>query len=252
MALCRIAGWKPSLALAFLISLTSASQVQSQHTEGEPLAEAPLIDPSDEEARSLFSAGRTAYQAGRYARALEHFQAAYDLSGRPELLYNIGLAAERTRDDARALAAYGAFVDALPDAERRSFVEARIEVLSSSEPETAIEPLAEPAPERARWPVGGFVMSGAGVAVAVGGVVVLARGVSLRDDVENAEPGTAFADVQDNVSRAPALIRAGESLMVIGLAAAVAGVVIAIVQRPDATEVSVAVGPGGVRLEGQF
>ncbi|MEM6958654.1 MAG: hypothetical protein AAF645_23430, partial [Myxococcota bacterium] len=87
--------------------------------------EAPPEDNS-EEARGFFLAGRAAYDAGRFEEALERFETSYELSGRPVLLYNIGLAADRARRDARALEAYEGYLEAVPDTENRASVEGRI------------------------------------------------------------------------------------------------------------------------------
>ena len=48
----------------------------------------------DETARLHFQAGAKEFEAGRYEAALASFSAAYELSGRPELLYNIALCHE--------------------------------------------------------------------------------------------------------------------------------------------------------------
>jgi len=82
--------------------------------------------PSDMEARNLFQAGQLAFEDGRFADALDAFQRAHELSQRPALLYNIGLAADRLREDELALDAFQRFVAAMPDAPERSRVEARI------------------------------------------------------------------------------------------------------------------------------
>ncbi|MDQ3032683.1 MAG: tetratricopeptide repeat protein [Myxococcota bacterium] len=86
----------------------------------------------DAEARSLFEAGRSAFEAGRFEAALARFREAYELSGRPTLLYNVGTAADRLRRDAEALEAFRAYVAALPDAPNRAEVESRIRVLEGA------------------------------------------------------------------------------------------------------------------------
>ena len=61
---------------------------------------------ADQRARELFQKGDTAYAEGRYEEALAAFQEAYDLSGRPQLLFNVSNALER-------LGRYEEAVDAL-------------------------------------------------------------------------------------------------------------------------------------------
>jgi tetratricopeptide (TPR) repeat protein len=85
-------------------------------------AAAPTQADEDREARFLFEAGRTAYDAGRYREALAHFQGAYDLSLRPQLLYNVGQAADRLRQDEVALDAFERYLSALPVADNRPAV----------------------------------------------------------------------------------------------------------------------------------
>jgi|GEM_PF-699902 tetratricopeptide (TPR) repeat protein len=80
----------------------------------------------DEEARLLFEAGRRAFDDGRFEDALARFREAYRLTGRPQLLYNIGHTADRMRLDAEAIEAFEAYLAALPDAENRREVEGRI------------------------------------------------------------------------------------------------------------------------------
>jgi tetratricopeptide (TPR) repeat protein len=81
------------------------------------------------EAAALFEAGRQAYWAGRYADALQYFERAYELSERGELLYDIGAAADRLRNDARALSALEAFLAAEPSSPLAGHVRSRVEVL---------------------------------------------------------------------------------------------------------------------------
>jgi tetratricopeptide (TPR) repeat protein len=153
----------------------------------------------DTEARHLFEAGRNAYDAGRYQDALDYFQRGHELSGRPQLLYNVGQAADRLRLDQTALDAFKLYLERLPDAENRPQVEERIRVLeevlaqkqalaaSSAVPASAAapgksDPLATGAPDTAeprddenllnQW----WFWAGAGGVVVVG--VVLAVVIS--------------------------------------------------------------------------
>lgn len=94
-----------------------------------PPEEAEARDSRDEEARMVFQAGNTAFEDARYADALEYFQRAYELSGRAVLLYNIGVAADRLREDRVALDAFERFLAEVPEHPRRRDVEARVIVL---------------------------------------------------------------------------------------------------------------------------
>lgn len=87
-------------------------------------------DPGrDAEARGLFEAGRAAFDQGRYQDALGYFDRAYQLSRRPQLLYNIGQVHDRLRHDEEALTALQQYLKQVPGATNRSEVEHRIEAL---------------------------------------------------------------------------------------------------------------------------
>ncbi|MEM9189319.1 MAG: hypothetical protein AAGF12_09090 [Myxococcota bacterium] len=94
-----------------------------------PVAVAQSGSTSEEEAQGFFLAGRAAYDEGRYEDALQRFEAAHELSGRSELLYNIGLAADRARHDRRAVDAYEAFLAERPDTPYRESVEGRLRAI---------------------------------------------------------------------------------------------------------------------------
>lgn len=83
----------------------------------------------DDRARKLFEAGRNAYDIGDYSLALEHFQQAYELIDRPQLLFNIAQCADRMRLDETALSAYKRYIERVPNAANRYQVEERIGVL---------------------------------------------------------------------------------------------------------------------------
>lgn len=82
-------------SLFFLICLLLASGVLA-----EPDAQTEQL------ARERFTAGRDAYQQGHYQDAYTDFQLSYDLSQRPALLYNLGLAAQKLGKVREALDAF--------------------------------------------------------------------------------------------------------------------------------------------------
>jgi tetratricopeptide (TPR) repeat protein len=167
----------------------------------------------DQRGRDLFQEGRIAYDAGDFEGAYARFRAAYELSGRAELLYNIGISADRLGRLDEALDAYRAYVAALPEAENAVSVRDRIAVLAPEEaarstepvaapppepaPEPAApppEPVAEPAPEprdEAPLPVAPIVVAGAGVVVLGIGGVFGALASSGEDDYASAPVTTA-------------------------------------------------------------
>jgi hypothetical protein len=90
----------------------------------------------------MFEQGRQAYGDGRYRDAWANFHDAYQLSGRPELLYNIGQTADRLGQDSDALKAFRMYIERLPNAANRHDVENRIHAL-----EERVSASAQPAPQ---------------------------------------------------------------------------------------------------------
>lgn len=60
--------------------------------------EAPPEDPAVAEAKAEYKAGGDAYALGNYETAIGHFERAYELSGEPALLFNLGQAYTRWYD----------------------------------------------------------------------------------------------------------------------------------------------------------
>jgi tetratricopeptide (TPR) repeat protein len=115
--------WLGTWGAVALLNIMLAGVAYGQATEG---------DRRDEEARGLFSAGKVAYEEGRYEDALEHFQRAHGLSGRPELLYNVGQSLDRLRRDREAVEALRRFLEEVPDTPHRKQVGARIRALEDA------------------------------------------------------------------------------------------------------------------------
>lgn len=120
------------LALVFAFAMPAAAQ--TSRTEPAP----PMATDFDEggsgdtQARDAFDAGRAALEAGHPEDALASFREAYRLSGRPELLYNIGLVEDRLRHDRAALEAFQGYLEQVPQATNRTLVEERIRTLQES------------------------------------------------------------------------------------------------------------------------
>lgn len=90
------------------------------------------------------------FEAGNYQDALDHFQRAYELTGSPILLYNIGQTADRLRLDATALRAFQLYLGSYPDAPNRDEVEHRMRALEPRV-ETETRALAAQTSERSAW-----------------------------------------------------------------------------------------------------
>ncbi|AKF09627.1 tetratricopeptide repeat protein [Sandaracinus amylolyticus] len=234
------------------------------------LAQTP--DPTrDAEARALFDAGAASYEAGRYDEALGYFQRSYELSGRPQLLYNIGSAAERTRQDALALRSYEEYLRLVPDAPNRARAETRIEALRRivSADETAEPPTAEQAAtaavvEPSTGPSGGepssgpgvgpWIVVGGGAAVMVAGAILLGVGLADRAAVEDPADGARWADAEAAYERGPAILTSGIVLLPVGAAIVGAGLAWAFipVESGGVERISLRVGPGSIAVAGRF
>lgn len=124
--------WVRAFALVAMIGIAPLSQVSAQGVERD--------EASEEEARALFTAGRVAYDGARYDEALDRFKAAYALSGRAELLFNIGQAADRLRRDKEALAAFEEFLAKAPkNASGRRAASERVKFLRQQLGEAAMQ-----------------------------------------------------------------------------------------------------------------
>ncbi|UJR85219.1 tetratricopeptide repeat protein [Sandaracinus amylolyticus] len=191
----RLAAFWTALALALALPSVAGAQ------DGTPPPSSSPSSSRDAEARALFEAGRVAFADGRFEDALEYFERSHELSGRPELLYNIGTSSDRLRREREAVTAFEAYLEALPDAPNRREVEGRLRVLreeiaredeqaaavaaaeAAAAQDAASAPIAEPAGETAERDEGGedvltawwlWTIIGVVVAGGVAGAVVAA------------------------------------------------------------------------------
>jgi tetratricopeptide (TPR) repeat protein len=180
---------------------------------------------ADEEGRGFFIAGRAAYLAGRYEEALERFERSYEKSGRPELLYNVGTAAERAGKLARALEAYRQYLERQPESERRGEVETHIAQL---EARVAAEP-AEPAPltpasdaastaaPKATSVLGPSLTLATSGAALVTGAVLVVLGYQARQRVQDAPQGAKWSDYSNDAQQAVSFRAAGFAVAAVGV-----------------------------------
>lgn len=157
--------------------------------------------PNDVAARQYFENGRAAFERADYERALVYFRHAYRLSERPELQYNIGVAADRLQREDEALEAFVQYLEDTNEPAREAEVRERIEALRASidEREATERALAEattqresidllaPNSDKARLPtstiVGAATLAALGAAGVAAMAVGLARDGSCKDDL---------------------------------------------------------------------
>src|SRR4051812_20794737 len=80
-------------------------------------------------AKAHYNTGQIYYERGRFPDAAREFEEAYRLSGRAELLYNMGKAYDGSSDAARALSAYRRFLANVSQSADRPWVNGRVEQL---------------------------------------------------------------------------------------------------------------------------
>lgn len=105
----------PSLLISTLVLVATARAQQ---------------DKSDETARIHFKAGTSYYETGDYELALREFNRSYELSGRPELQYNISLTYEKLGDLEAATQALEKYLNDAKDIPNRKTLELRLSNLN--------------------------------------------------------------------------------------------------------------------------
>ncbi|UJR83773.1 tetratricopeptide repeat protein [Sandaracinus amylolyticus] len=223
----------------------------------------------DDAARAHFEAGRLHFDRGAYEAAQQEFEAAYELSGRPALLYNLYLTAERLGDFDTAIAHLERFLaEGSPSDEQRAQLEPRLENLrtrrerirSGAEPEPEPEPTPPPAPARREGDLVpalvAFGVAGAAlVSFAITGGLALAE-----DDALSNGCGATDRCTDDEVSTLSALVVAADVSWITAAVAASAGVVLLVTLGLPSNETETASiapfvtpdGSGGVVVQGRF
>ncbi|HEY6881912.1 MAG TPA: tetratricopeptide repeat protein [Polyangiales bacterium] len=230
--------------------------------------------PADEEARSLFVLGRTAFEEGRFDVALQEFEASHALSRKPELLYNIAQCHDRLRHDQDAIAAFERYLADAPEAENRPAIEARLRVLREAveQADTArrsdhtqegdadgapaqppVTLSAAHADSHQPFPLGPVLTLGSSVAVLAAGGVLMVLGRHGGDTVEHASVGVSYDALRGDLDTAKREWLAGQVLLGAGAAFAVGGALwLALDLRDTRPRVQVALLPNGLRLEAAF
>ena len=113
-----------------MLAFTATVSAQDVPTETTEPPNTPNVDDgvpeADEIGRAEFLRGRRAYDSGDYETALDAFERALELTSRPALYYNVGLALDRLRRDAEALRAYEQYLELVAESDERATVEARV------------------------------------------------------------------------------------------------------------------------------
>lgn len=257
---------------AFAQAPTTAAQAPSStaNSAAAPTASTPASaadgtatqEARDAEARSLFLAGQGAYNDGRFEEALGHFTRSHELSGRPQLLANIGHAAENAGRPAEAADAFERYLEAMPDADNANYLRSKVERLriQASSATPAAPPSANTAPDPLEDTTFGDEVGEPElrapdqtlpIALMVTGGVLVAAGVgtafwakSLRDGVESECGGMECVNREDSQALMDDLDLAGtlgmvtDLLWLAGGATLITGLVLFLTAEPEEVDPS--------------
>ena len=101
-------------------------------------------DDASEKARLLFQQGSKHYDVGQFDKAVEAWQAGYELKPDPSFLFNIAQAYRQKDDPQRAIFFYKSYLRNAPKAPNRADVEQRIAALQKQLNEPGNRPAAAP------------------------------------------------------------------------------------------------------------
>lgn len=223
------------------------------------------------QAKKAFAEGTSAYSEGDFDEALARFERAYELTGSPDLLYNIATVSDRMRHDGEALEAYEGYLKARPKSADREHVESRIDVLRaaiearqraelSAEIEARKAAIDAAAAVKAERPLtqhvgpgpGPWITIGVGGASLLTGAVLFGLGQSDQKKVEGASAGSSYSSVQDLAERGPRRMKAGVALMAVGGVGVLGGVIWQLTGGHEEAMPEFSVGPTGVSVKGRF
>jgi len=257
------------VSAALLVPVASIAQ-------GEPPAEAEKPKEVDlEQAKAKYEEGKGHYQAEKYEEALAAFTEAYNLSNKPDLLFNLGVCSEKLGQNKKAIAYYELYLEENPDATDRDDVTKRLEALEASQeaPPPAAPVIEEPAtapPPTAEddeivieedeettifWP--GAVIGLGGLVLATGALTAIMAYNRYGDLEDSCSPDCSDA----KVSKVKKAALAADIQFAVGGAVVAAGVIWWITSDDGEAEVQVAgvgatplvlPGGGGLMLEGEF
>ena len=195
---------------------TRDAVIHGPHPEGST----DLSQNDDARARELFVLGQEAFDTARYEEALQRFRAAYALSHRSMLHYNIGLSLERLHRFAEARESYRAYLAETDSPPNRADAEARIEALG----EVSAPPAVVSTKRRSRVPL---VLMIGGALVIAGGASLLGVGMARMARLDATAPGTRqWSDVHRDADRARVLQLSGAITLGVGAALTLVGLIL--------------------------
>jgi tetratricopeptide (TPR) repeat protein len=217
--------------------------------------------PDDAAAREYFERGRSAFEEADYESSLVYFRHAYGLSGRSQLQYNIGVAADRLQREEEALEAFEQYLRDTENPVREAEVRERIHALRQSIAEReATERALSEAAIRYQTPgrledsndgkriersalIGGSALAAAGVAGVAAMAVGLARNGACSDQV-------AGRCVTESAATSWTWVYGG--LGIAALAGSASWISVSAKRRKRKHETEVSISPTGFMVSGKF
>jgi tetratricopeptide (TPR) repeat protein len=255
-----------------ILLIAATAPALAQEGSEPPISPDATVDAAelDQAARILFDAGTRAYEAGLFEEALTRYTNAYELSHRPELLYNIAVSHDRLEQKHEAADFYARFVEAVPDSPRIGIARSRAEILQRSVDEEAVRAAAyenaradnsdspgneaPPDVEGSRslaGPIASFAIAGAGlVTFAVSGLIAGSR---FRDADVTCSTGCDEAQL-DSVDTAALVADIGLGIAIAGAAVGVVWLLVGGSGDDQRAHVSPVVSPqvAGLEFAGSF
>jgi len=215
-------------------------------------------EEDQERAKVLFAQGQAFYESGRFEEAVQALQLAYDLSGKPLLLFNLTAPLERLGRWEEALEALEGYRPHARDDEIEEIERRLTSLRERVEEEKAREAALADARAQGGPPVGAFVLFGVG-AVGIGtGTVFTARALSARNEWTGlcaGDPGLCPVSAEPVVQRDRTSSLIADISLVAGVAALGGGVAVLVAggkKREASPEVAWWVAPTGTGIRGAF
>jgi tetratricopeptide (TPR) repeat protein len=106
-------------------------------------ATARAAEPSNEDSRAHVRKATVAYNLGKFTEAAKEYEAAYELTVDPNMLFNIAQSYRLAGESEKAITAYRSFIRSAPKSDQRGLAEAKVREL---EQQRAARPPAPVAP----------------------------------------------------------------------------------------------------------
>lgn len=203
----------PLLPVAILVLLLTGWSPRAEARHGARRSH--VTEEQRQLARERFEAGASLYQEGQLERAHQAFREAYDLSGEPDLLFNLATVSERLGRKAEAIQYLASYLRLRPHAPDRKQVLLRIEQLGreAEQPPPAFQPpppgspVQPPQPPaRALHPPWPALALGAGGVLLIGAAAGLGGGaLATAKEVNSGEFFDAQADQRGRALQAGAI-----------------------------------------------